>query len=137
MAVQTGKKAFVSEINVTPFVDVMLVLLIIFMVTAPMMQEGLEVDLPATQSAAILPSEVDHMVLTIKRDGAMFLDVYAVTLEELPGHFSRLVREKDGQLYLQADTSVPYGMVVEVMGIARAAGIDKIGMVAEKRQETK
>ena len=135
MGLQPGKKGFVSEINVTPFVDVMLVLLIIFMVTAPMMQEGLDVELPATQSAAVLPSDVDHMVLTIMKDGVMYLDVYTVTLEDLPGHLARLIAEKGRQLYLQADAAVPYGTVVKVMGIARAAGIDKIGMVADRKEE--
>jgi biopolymer transport protein TolR len=129
-----NKKAFVSEINVVPYVDVMLVLLIVFMIAAPMMQQGLEVELPATQSAAVLPSDIDHLVLTVKSDGSMFLDVYAVTLEELPGHFSRLVTERGRQLYLQADRSVQYGAVVEVMGMARAAGIERIGMVAEQQE---
>lgn len=135
MGVQSGKKGFVADINVTPFVDVMLVLLIIFMVTAPMMQEGLEVELPATQSAEILPSESEHLVLTIKQDSTMFLDAYTVTFDDLPGHLERLITEKGRQLYLQADTNVPYGTVVKVMGIARAAGIDKIGMVAERESE--
>jgi biopolymer transport protein TolR len=132
MAGQTGKKGFVADINVTPFVDVMLVLLIIFMVTAPMMQEGHEVDLPATQAATILPSESEHLVLTIKGDSSMFLDAYSVTLEDLGGHIERLIADKGKQLFLQADKDVPYGTVVRVMGIARAAGIDKIGMVAER-----
>ena len=65
---------FVADINVTPFVDVMLVLLIIFMVTAPMMTEGLDVDLPQVQAAEVLPTEDDHMILSIKSDGALFLD---------------------------------------------------------------
>ena len=69
-----GNKGFVSEINVTPFVDVMLVLLIIFMVTAPMMTEGLDVDLPQTRAVETLPTESDNMILTVRKDGAIFLD---------------------------------------------------------------
>ena len=73
-----GNKGFVSEINVTPFVDVMLVLLIIFMVTAPMMTEGLDVDLPQTRAVETLPTESDNMLLTVRKDGAIFLDSYEV-----------------------------------------------------------
>ena len=79
-----GNKGFVSEINVTPFVDVMLVLLIIFMVTAPMMTEGLDVDLPQTRAVETLPTESDNMILTVRKDGAIFLDSYEVGLDELP-----------------------------------------------------
>lgn len=78
-----GNKGFVSEINVTPFVDVMLVLLIIFMVTAPMMTEGLDVDLPQTRAVETLPTESDNMILTVRKDGAIFLDSYEVGLDEL------------------------------------------------------
>ena len=74
MGANLGGGKFVSEINVTPFVDVMLVLLIIFMVATPMMTQGLEVDLPQTRQVETLPSEVDHMILTIRRDGKIFLD---------------------------------------------------------------
>ena len=70
-----GNKGFVSEINVTPFVDVMLVLLIIFMVTAPMMTEGLDVDLPQTRAVETLPTESDNMILTVRKDGAIVVDV--------------------------------------------------------------
>ena len=78
MGASVGKKGFVSEINVTPFVDVMLVLLIIFMVTAPMMDQGLDVDLPQTKQVDTLPTDSDHLVLTINRDCTMFLDKYEV-----------------------------------------------------------
>ena len=98
-----GNKGFVSEINVTPFVDVMLVLLIIFMVTAPMMTEGLDVDLPQTRAVETLPTESDNMILTVRKDGAIFLE---------------------------ADKDVAYGLVVDVMGRIREAGIDKLGVVA-------
>ena len=110
-----GKKGFVSEINVTPFVDVMLVLLIIFMVTAPMMTEGLDVDLPQTRAVETLPTESDNMILTIRKDGVIFLDSYEVGLDEL---------------FLQADKDVAYGLVVDVMGRIREAGVDKLGVVA-------
>ena len=83
MGASVGKKGFVSEINVTPFVDVMLVLLIIFMVTAPMMDQGLDVDLPQTKQVDTLPTDSDHLVLTINRDGTMFLDKYEVRPDEL------------------------------------------------------
>jgi biopolymer transport protein ExbD len=75
----SNNKGFVSEINVTPFVDVMLVLLIIFMVTAPMLTQGLDVDLPATSTVDVLPTDSENMVLTIRKDGSMFLDEYQVT----------------------------------------------------------
>lgn len=123
----------VSEINVTPFVDVMLVLLIIFMVATPMMTEGLEVDLPQTRQVEVLPAESDHMILTIRRDGTIFLDEYAVnSLQDLGGYLLHLVKEKNKSLFLQADKEVPYGLVVEVMGEIKAAGIENLGVMAEQ-----
>ena len=124
------KKSFVSEINVTPFVDVMMVLLIIFMVTAPMMDSGLDVDLPQAKQVENLPTDADHLVLTVREDGALFLDTYQVKLEELEERLTLLVKEKDRSLFLQADKSVPYGIVVDVMGRIKAAGIEKLGVVA-------
>ena len=126
---------FVSEINVTPFVDVMLVLLIIFMVATPMMNEGLEVDLPQTRQVETLPSENDHLVLTIRRDGRIFLDEYTVnSLPELAGYLQNLVKDKNRSLFLQADKEVPYGLVVEVMGEIKACGIENLGVMAEPGQ---
>lgn len=131
----TGK--FVSEINVTPFVDVMLVLLIIFMVATPMMTQGLEVDLPQTRQVETLPTDSDHMVLTIRRDGKIYLDEYVVnTLPELGGYLQRLVKDKNRSLFLQADREVPYGIVVEVMGEIKAAGIENLGVMADKGPST-
>ena len=109
-----GKKGFVSEINVTPFVDVMLVLLIIFMVTAPMMTEGLDVDLPQTRAVETLPTESDNMILTIRKDGVIFLDSYEVGLDELQDKIDLLVKQQNKQLFLQADKDVAYGLVVDV-----------------------
>ena len=125
-----GNKGFVSEINVTPFVDVMLVLLIIFMVTAPMMTEGLDVDLPQTRAVETLPTESDNMILTVRKDGAIFLDSYEVGLDELQDKINLLVKQQNKQLFLQADKDVAYGLVVDVMGRIREAGIDKLGVVA-------
>ena len=82
------KKGFVSEINVTPFVDVMMVLLIIFMVTAPMMDSGLDVDLPQAKQVDNLPTDAEHLVLTVREDGALFLDTYEVKIEELESRLS-------------------------------------------------
>lgn len=124
---------FVSDINVTPFVDVMLVLLIIFMVATPMMSQGLDVDLPQTKQVEVLPTEADHMVLTVRKDGKIFLDEYGVdSMEDLEGYLQRLVKEKNKSLFLQADKAVPYGVVVEVMGHIKAVGIEKLGVVAEQ-----
>ncbi|SKA66464.1 protein TolR [Desulfobaculum bizertense] len=126
-----GQNSFIAEINVTPFVDVMLVLLIIFMVTAPMMTQGLEVDLPQTQTVQTLPQGKDHMVLTISKDGELYLDEYKVPREQLAGHLERLVKKPNKFLYLRADRAVPYGVVVEVMGQVKSVGIDRLGVVAE------
>ena len=122
---------FVSEINVTPFVDVMLVMLIIFMVATPMMSQGLDVDLPQTKQVEVLPTESDHMVLTIRRDGAIFLDEFKVdTLDQLEGNLKSLVKDKNKTLFLQADKEVPYGLVVDVMGRIKYVGIEKLGVIA-------
>ena len=132
MAVKTNQNGLLSEINVTPFVDVMLVLLIIFMVTAPMMTQGLEVDLPQTKTVEALPTDADHMVLSIAPDGSLFLDEYPVAMEDLQAQTERNVVAANKQLFLKADKTVPYGVVVQVMGEVKAAGVDRLGVVAER-----
>jgi biopolymer transport protein TolR len=136
MAIKTGG-GFLNEINVTPFVDVMLVLLIIFMVTAPLMTQGVEVDLPTTRTVRNLPQDSEHLVLSVKKDGRIFLDEYQVSMEELEDHLKRLVAGQKKQLFLRADKEVPYGTVVQVMGEIKAAGIDKLGIVAEQPKQDK
>ncbi|MGE4422469.1 MAG: protein TolR [Pseudodesulfovibrio sp.] len=134
MAIKTGG-GFLNEINVTPFVDVMLVLLIIFMVTAPLMTQGVEVDLPTTRTVRNLPQDSEHLVLTVRKDGRIFLDEYQVSMDELEDHLKRLVAGQKKQLFLRADKEVPYGTVVQVMGEIKAAGIDKLGIVAEEPRD--
>ena len=138
MGASLGQSKFVSEINVTPFVDVMLVLLIIFMVATPMMSQGLEVDLPQTKQVEVLPTESDHLILTVQRDGRLYLDEYAVNgMEELEGYLQKLVKEKNKTLFLKADKEVPYGVVVEVMGHIKAVGIEKLGVMADQVESVK
>jgi len=136
MAIKTGG-GFLNEINVTPFVDVMLVLLIIFMVTAPLMTQGVEVDLPTTKTVKTLPQDSEHLVLSIKENGSLYLDEYQVGMDELETHLKRLVSKQKKQLFLRADKAVPYGTVVQVMGEIKGAGIDRLGIVAEQNHDDK
>ena len=128
MSLGKGGRGYMAEINVTPFVDVMLVLLIIFMVTAPMLTQGVDVDLPKTRSVRTLPAGTDHLVLTVKKDGSIFLDEYGVAFEDL-------VVAQNKQLYLRADKEVAYGIVVKVMGEIKSVGIEKLGIVAESSDD--
>jgi biopolymer transport protein TolR len=118
-----------SEINVTPFVDVMLVLLIIFMVTAPLIQQGLDVNLPET-TAKGLKSPEDPTVLSINKGGQIFFGRNEVAIGKLRG-FVEAMKENKGleEVYLKADKDVPYGTVVKVMAEIKAAGIDRLGMI--------
>jgi biopolymer transport protein TolR len=130
-----GKKRLVSEINVTPLVDVMLVLLIIFMVTAPMMTQGLEVDLPKTTAKALRQQE-EPLVVSINKKGEIHLGKIKVTSSLLYQQLSRLSEEKKQQpLYLRADKSVSYGMVVAAMADIKRAGFEKLGMITQPSEK--
>ncbi|MBG0776830.1 MAG: protein TolR [Desulfovibrionaceae bacterium] len=135
MAGISPQKGYIAEINVTPFVDVMLVLLIIFMVTAPLLTQGLDVELPQTRAVDALPADNDSIVLSVKANGDIYLDEYEVALDELAGHVQRLVTEKNKRLFLQADKSVPYGEVVRIMGEVKSAGVTNLGVVAEREEQ--
>jgi biopolymer transport protein TolR len=118
-----------SEINVTPLVDVMLVLLIIFMVTAPMMMQGVDVALPETTSAP-LTAEKEHLIITIDPNGQIFINEFQVSLDVLSSKLSKILEGKpDKEAYLRADKNIPYGTVVRVMAEIKASGIDKLGMI--------
>ena len=126
---------FLGEINVVPLVDVVLVLLIIFMVTAPLMYRGIDIDLPRSSVNTIKPE--DRVVLTVSRDRAVFIDkarVPRVGLEEALGKLAR--SRPDLTLYLRADRDVPYGTVVEVMDAIKQAGIERLGMITEPASDS-
>jgi len=120
-----------SEINVTPFVDVMLVLLIIFMVTAPLMQQGIDVDLPQTTTQA-LRLDKEPLVLSVQRDGKTFLGKHEIATSELTAKLRAVFDSRgDKELYLRADREAPYGMVAKAMAAAQNAGATKLGIVTE------
>lgn len=123
-----------SEINVTPLVDVMLVLLIIFMVTTPMMQQGLDIELPETASTGTSTSE-EPFVLQIKKSRRLFIGEQGVEMSALREKLKAIFgTRKNKQIYLQADRSVDYGFVAETMAEVRAAGITNIGLVTLPKQ---
>ena len=126
-----NSKEFMSEINVTPFVDVMLVLLIIFMVTAPMMIQGVNVDLPEA-TAQPLDSEKEHLVITIDKDHQVHINDYQVSMESLSEKLMKILQGRsDREVYLKADKNIPYGIVVQVMAEIKDAGVEQLGMVTE------
>ena len=123
-----------SEINVTPFVDVMLVLLIIFMVTAPMMQQGIDIDLPETTTQAIRVKS-DPLILSVKADGKYFLGRTEVQLDELVPKLEAIFEARGSdEVFLRADRNAPYGVVVKAMAAARNAGSKQLGIVTEQEK---
>lgn len=137
MAMDQGKGPFMSDINVTPLVDVMLVLLIIFMVTAPMMMQGVNVSLPQTTSKP-LPGEKDHLIISIDRSQQIYINDYKVELEALQAKLKKIYEGRsDEKVYLRADKGVSYGVVVQVMSEVKNAGVERLGMVTEPLKETK
>jgi biopolymer transport protein TolR len=120
-----------AEINVTPFVDVMLVLLVIFMVTTPLMHQGIDVDLPETTTQPIRVRE-EPLILTVQHDGKIFVARKEVAMEELEPTLSAILEGLDDkEIFLRADQKVTYGVVAKVMAAARQAGAKKLGMVTE------
>lgn len=126
-----SSKKLMSDINVTPLVDVMLVLLIIFMVTAPMMTQGVEVNLPQTTTKAIKTTE-DPLIMTINRKGEVFLENRLLNVAEIETKLGTIVKYRtDKDILLRADRDIPYGTVVKVIAGIKRAGVGKLGMVTE------
>lgn len=124
-----------SEINVTPLVDVMLVLLVIFMVTAPMMQSGVQVNLPKADTKAMTPAE-ETVVVTVDKSGKVFINKDEVPPAELRNKLVALFATRaKKEVFLKADSAVPYGDVVRAMADIKGAGIERLGMVTEPAQK--
>ena len=133
---QGGRPGMMSEINVTPLVDVMLVLLIVFMVAAPMMTQGLDVNLPKVE-AQTFQTEERQTVLTIRADGAVFLDENEVSVANLPFQVVQVLKDKESRtVFLKADQDVTYRAMAGVMSQLRQAGVTSIGLVTEPVDRT-
>jgi len=124
-------KKLMADINVTPLVDVMLVLLIIFMVTAPMMTQGVDVNLPKT-TTRYMKTQEDPLILTINKKKEILLETHRLDLDGLDAKLQKIIENrKDKELLLRADKELPYGFVIEVVAAVKRAGIEKLGMVTE------
>ncbi len=135
MAMETNTDRLMSDINVTPFVDVMLVLLIIFMVTAPMMMQGVDVALPEA-TAKPLESQKENLVITVDKDQQVHINDFAVEPDYLREKLAKILENRsDREVYFKADKDVPYGMVAKVMAEIKAAGVEKLGMVTVPAEE--
>ncbi|HLW69849.1 MAG TPA: protein TolR [Candidatus Binataceae bacterium] len=136
MATESGPRGMlVSQINVTPLVDVMLVLLIIFMVTAPIIQQGVQVSLPRVKAAA-LPGKDEQFIVSITRARQIYLNDAPMSVETLTEKLMAIGHERpDRQIFIRADDQVPYGEVIKMMAAIKAAGIENVGMVTEMPNE--
>jgi len=131
MGGQNDNRGTMAEINVTPLVDVMLVLLIIFMVTAPMMQQGVQVNLPKADTKAMNPAE-ETVVVTVDKNNKVFINKEETPATDLRSKLTDLFATRTKkEVFLKADSSVPYGEVVRIMADIKGAGIERLGMVTE------
>jgi biopolymer transport protein TolR len=124
-----------SEINMIPLIDVMLVLLIVFMIAAPMMQQGLPIDLPKVNTKP-LPTKEDVQIVTITKNQEVVLNSKKLRIKDLKANIQFLFAHKTNkEVFLRADSSVPYGFVVSCMGIIKEAGVDKVNIVTRPLEE--
>ena len=127
----------ISDINVTPLVDVVLVLLIIFMVTAPMLQMGIDVNLPRVKARTVDVSE-EKLILTINNKREIFINRYKTPMSNLKSKLESIFESRiDRVIFMRADKDVPYGFVIQVMSEVRKAGIDKLGMITEPPEKSR
>jgi len=129
-----------SEINVTPFVDVMLVLLVIFMITAPILYQGVDVSLPKTSSVPIPSQSQKNIIVTVNKEGKIYIEKEELTLRELKARVKTLVRASgkrpgEQEIYLRADKEVLYGIVVNVMSNIKNGGIEKVNLITDPQEE--
>ena len=131
MGGRNDNRGIMAEINVTPLVDVMLVLLVIFMVTAPMMQQGVQVNLPKANTKAMTPQD-EAVVVSVDKSGKVFINKDEIPAADLRNRLTAMFasREKK-EVFLKADAGVPYGEVVRAMADIKGAGIERLGMVTE------
>jgi biopolymer transport protein TolR len=136
MAMNGGSdRKMMSEINVTPLVDVMLVLLIVFMVTAPMLQSGIDVQLPQAGAAPLDKGE-KAVTITVDRDGMVHLNRRAFTIEQFRQRAPTLFSELGGRpVYIRGDSRISYGKVISAMAALKAAGVEKVGLVTEPERD--
>jgi len=125
-----------AQINVLPFVDVMLVLLVIFMAAAPMLLESLAVELPFTRTVDVVPEDADHVVLTLKKDGSIFLDAEPTAPDMLAKRLKALGVMDGKALYLRADKAAPYGDAVRLMDAVKRAGAPRLNLVTEREDQS-
>lgn len=136
MAMGSGdNRRAMADINVTPLVDVMLVLLVIFMVTAPMMQQGVQVNLPKADTKAMTPAE-ETVIVTVDKSGKLFINKDEVPAADLRNRLTTMFASRaKKEVFLKADAGVPYGDVVRAMADIKGAGIERLGMVTEPAQK--
>ena len=130
-----SKKEPMSEINVTPFVDVMLVLLIIFMVTAPLLTVGVQVDLPES-AADSLPDDQEPLTLSINSKGEIYIQEHQVTYQKMIPKLLAIAKNRtDTRIYVRGDKNINYGRVLEIMGMLSGSGFTKVALISEPNKE--
>jgi len=138
ISIHTGRKTPMAEINVTPLVDVMLVLLIIFMVTAPMMQEGLSLELPQASGAPLEKERnVEEIVISVAENGTIFVNETAVPEAGLVAKIAEMTKDSQSrEVYLRGDKKTPYGLVVRIISALKTNGIANVGIITSPQEES-